>query len=290
MKRNIVLGSAIALALGTTSASAITFNFGNSTAATVQGTDFSYTKCTGISMNAGKEFRMCDTTGAALGGGLPAKKDTINGTEQWMFSGTVTGSMSGVANTAATGGLSTAVAYYVDLGYVMPSSDRNGGAGLDQGADFFGAGFGFLATTVGSESNTAGLPHGNDVAITAPVYTLAANNTDFTVYFSTMEAQWNGTHFSLGRDSGTGVDAGGTGVTFTGTTDGTNFSMWAEHTIAASEDNGAAGFGGWTAQWIYKGTFTDFVPNVVPVPAAAWLFGSGLLGLVGVARRKKASA
>ena len=27
---------------------------------------------------------------------------------------------------------------------------------------------------------------------------------------------------------------------------------------------------------------------VVPVPAAAWLFGSGLLGLVGVARRKKA--
>lgn len=28
--------------------------------------------------------------------------------------------------------------------------------------------------------------------------------------------------------------------------------------------------------------------SVVPVPAAAWLFGSGLLGLVGLARRKKA--
>jgi hypothetical protein len=27
---------------------------------------------------------------------------------------------------------------------------------------------------------------------------------------------------------------------------------------------------------------------VVPVPAAAWLFGSGLLGLIGVARRKVA--
>jgi hypothetical protein len=27
-------------------------------------------------------------------------------------------------------------------------------------------------------------------------------------------------------------------------------------------------------------------PSVVPVPAAAWLFGSGLLGLVGVARRR----
>ena len=29
-------------------------------------------------------------------------------------------------------------------------------------------------------------------------------------------------------------------------------------------------------------------PSAVPVPAAAWLFGSGLLGLIGVARRYKA--
>lgn len=32
----------------------------------------------------------------------------------------------------------------------------------------------------------------------------------------------------------------------------------------------------------------EFTASPVPLPAAAWLFGSGLLGLVGVARRKRA--
>jgi len=32
---------------------------------------------------------------------------------------------------------------------------------------------------------------------------------------------------------------------------------------------------------------TDIVNTAVPVPAAVWLFGSGLLGLVGVARRRR---
>ena len=37
------------------------------------------------------------------------------------------------------------------------------------------------------------------------------------------------------------------------------------------------------------GTWISYSQVVVPVPAAVWLFGSGLLGLVGVARRKRAS-
>ena len=37
-------------------------------------------------------------------------------------------------------------------------------------------------------------------------------------------------------------------------------------------------------------TSTDIINTaVVPVPAAVWLFGAGLLGLVGIARRKKAA-
>jgi hypothetical protein len=35
-------------------------------------------------------------------------------------------------------------------------------------------------------------------------------------------------------------------------------------------------------------TFTPGPPPEIPIPAAIWLFGTGLLGLIGIARRKKA--
>jgi hypothetical protein len=37
-----------------------------------------------------------------------------------------------------------------------------------------------------------------------------------------------------------------------------------------------------------SGSACTFDTSAVPVPAAVWLFGSGLIGLVGIARRKKA--
>ena len=44
---------------------------------------------------------------------------------------------------------------------------------------------------------------------------------------------------------------------------------------------------GFQNHYFSSGSITP-VASSVPVPAAVWLFGSGLLGLVGVARRKKA--
>ena len=39
---------------------------------------------------------------------------------------------------------------------------------------------------------------------------------------------------------------------------------------------------------IATATVTTMTVNPVPIPAAVWLFGSGLIGLIGIARRKKA--
>jgi len=51
-------------------------------------------------------------------------------------------------------------------------------------------------------------------------------------------------------------------------------------------------FNGYPANWRLEGTMTvgGGGPDPIPVPAAAWLFGSGLVGLVGVARRRRKKA
>jgi len=52
---------------------------------------------------------------------------------------------------------------------------------------------------------------------------------------------------------------------------------------SATVPTAVPGFGGFVYDLHLEGTVT----SAVPIPAAAWLFGSGLLGLAGIARRKK---
>ncbi len=102
----------------------------------------------------------------------------------------------------------------------------------------------------------------------------------------------------------TAVSFGGAGITFvtdiTPTSATTlDFALRANECIdgapatgcspgGGGEDPVSAGNASWTAQWFMScAGVTRGAHTVVPVPAAAWLFGSGLIGLVGLARRKQ---
>ena len=59
-------------------------------------------------------------------------------------------------------------------------------------------------------------------------------------------------------------------------------------TLLISASGGvSAGLGGGGEFWVMDNFTYNEAISSVPVPAAAWLFGSGLIGLVGIARRKK---
>ena len=85
-------------------------------------------------------------------------------------------------------------------------------------------------------------------------------------------------------DMGQGADA-------TFTYDGSNWTLDYSAFVPAGDPSG---FGGAQYDLHLEGTYvgdvtTVIAPAAVPVPAAVWLFGSGLIGLVGVARRRKAT-
>jgi hypothetical protein len=111
----------------------------------------------------------------------------------------------------------------------------------------------------------------------------------FTVDLSSWTVLWNGTVFDQGP---AGVGTNGTNlVNFTDSVDAQFDPVTRRYSITWGSQITAGAFAGKIGYWYIKGTYEgDTVIPPVPVPAAAWLFGSGLLGLVGLARRKSKSA
>ena len=139
-------------------------------------------------------------------------------------------------------------------------------------------------------ASTSTVNANSNALVSAPVYNM--NGELVATGFSDF---WDGTH-----TVGVGIDYNENNASrnfnvWTGTnTDGTNAgslalgnaqAIWAESTLSSGA-------------WINRGTQATTVSYAlyalsapltapIPLPPAMWLFGSGLLGLVGVARKKK---
>jgi len=118
-----------------------------------------------------------------------------------------------------------------------------------------------LGVSFSAGANPPNLPGGNNIA---PPFVAT---TDFSADADNPAPQW-------------GVNIGeSVGITYTlqGTQTFTD--------VINELTTGQLRIGLHVTNFVSKGS-ESFVNNPVPVPAAVWLFGSGLLGLVGVARRR----
>lgn len=117
---------------------------------------------------------------------------------------------------------------------------------------------------------------GNHYTTVASTVVSASGNTA-SIDMSGWTVNWNGGDIDMGQ---------GANATVTCAVDcsvGDSFTL----NYAATVPSG--GFAGFGYTLYLEGTIAEGAVSAVPVPAAVWLFGSGLIGLAGIARRRKAA-
>ena len=160
-----------------------------------------------------------------------------------------------------------------------------------------------LGTTQFADGSHAGSPDGSETPgidnpwsfftntgmhySTSPTNVLSAGGNTATIDFTGWAVTWNGiAPIPMGGDTANFPADSGI-ATVTCAVDcavGDTYTLAYEAHVPLGD---ASGFGG--VPYVLNMVGTVGEAAVIPVPAAVWLFGSGLLGLVGVARRRKSS-
>ncbi|VAW51542.1 hypothetical protein MNBD_GAMMA06-309 [hydrothermal vent metagenome] len=101
---------------------------------------------------------------------------------------------------------------------------------------------------------------------------------------STLDLTFSGTQGGALSDTIIGFEKGKvccSGTNYPNTFDGNIMTLWGANFDSSADFINTGSYAGATLGLDFRIALTP-----VPVPAAVWLFGSGLLGLVGIARRK----
>ena len=154
-----------------------------------------------------------------------------------------------------------------------------------------------LGTAQAASGSHSGAPDGSETAgidaawgffgntglhyTASPTDVLSQSGNTATIDMSGWTVTWNGI---AAIDMGAGVVA-----TMTCDVDCSNGDGYILEYATAVPDGDPSGFGNVPYVLHLEGTISGDLLAAIPVPAAVWLFGSGLVGLAGVARRRKAA-
>lgn len=242
-------------------------------------------------MNTQRKLNIALTT--ILGfSGIGAQAATLNNGDQLTIK--QTGVYCGWYNSLECYGNQSAT---TPISYFGMDTDGNSKiAGTEKTALFMGTTGIVIGSTTSAGASHSGLPTAGDTnAITAPWGFFGNTGSDFAsiaitgsttagLNFSGWTMTWSGLPATnMGTNAwGTGYSNGIANFTWSGIY-GTNYTLDYAATVPIGDPSGLGG----VKYRLHLEGIVNAAP-AVPIPAATWLFGSGLLGLVGVARKKAA--
>lgn len=282
MKKS-VLSTAFAVAMGLGvigQAAAATLTAGSYTM-TIRETPEAYAPGSGLP-DVGCTGTVCANSSFTFGG-----YPSVSQSNRMTDSGTTVGGVGGIAGDGHAGVINFDVNAAGDFTITSFSVDAIGGTAAGTFAQYAPDVSG-MTGSIDAAGNITFTPTGRIANTSAPAITGNPFNTpnydfgpDGVPSADDIPGAW--TPFSTGTLAGPNAQAAPNSIT------GQALDASGHAVLVSTNTYGVGPNWGTFDQGIYYEVWSvDIAPAVIPVPAAVWLFGSGLLGLVGVARRKKA--